>query len=322
MHPYSAKQEILKEIQKRGGWVNAHAHLDRAFSLTKKNYHLTNATLQEKWSLVDSMKRTSSVSSIYDRMAYTTEHLAKQGVVAIGSFIDVDDVVKDKAMKAADRVRQTFKRSVTFRFINQTLKGVLDKKAFAWFNEGASFVDIIGGLPGKDAGREEEHIDVIFTAARTQHKMVHVHVDQLNIETEKETELLTTKTKQYRLEHRVVAIHGISIAAQKKSYRQRLYKKMASAGVNMIACPSAWIDHKRTEVSAPSHNAVTPIDELVPSGVVVALGTDNIQDIYKPFSDGDMWTELRFILESCHYYDKHQLATIASTNGRRVLGIQ
>lgn len=62
----------------------------------------------------------------------------------------------------------------------------------------------------------------------------------------------------------------------------------------VVACPTGWIDSRRTEEKVPNHNSVTPIDELVPSGVTVALGTDNIADIYKPF-DGDMWTELRIL---------------------------
>ena len=61
------------------------------------------------------------------------------------------------------------------------------------------------------------------------------------------------------------------------------------------------------------------VDEMVAAGVTVALGTDNIQDVYKPFSDGNLEIELRTLLEVNHLYDTDILARIASTNGLRAL---
>jgi len=69
------------------------------------------------------------------------------------------------------------------------------------------------------------------------------------------------------------------------------------------------------------HNAIAPVEELFTEKIPVALGTDNIADIYKPFSDGDMWTELRFLLETCCFYDVEELVKIATINGRKVLGL-
>jgi len=63
---------------------------DRAFSISADNFHLSRATLQEKWSLVDEMKRTSTINDIYNRMARAVEKMLEQGVQAVGTFIDVD----------------------------------------------------------------------------------------------------------------------------------------------------------------------------------------------------------------------------------------
>lgn len=318
---FDGRQSILEQIRKKGGWVNAHAHLDRAFSLTSGNFSFTGTSLQQKWFLVDTLKRKSAATDIYSRMAYSLERLLSQGVQAVGTFIDVDEIIRDKAIKAAIKLRDRYHRQVKIRFINQVLKGVIDKKAYEWFKVGVQFVDIIGGLPGKDKGQEEKHLDILFNTAQKMKKMLHVHVDQFNTSDEKETELLVKKTDEYKMQGRVVAIHGISIGAHQRLYRKKLYSKMKQAGVAIISCPSAWIDSRRSDKLSPTHNAVTPIDELVPAGVCVALGTDNITDIYKPFSDGDMWTELRFLLETCHFYDISELVEIATTNGLKVLGI-
>lgn len=323
----SSTQNILKEliiskINEKGGFVNAHSHLDRAFTITPETLSLANATLKEKWFLVDSIKRSSTVNQIYDRMSYTVEKMINQNVQAIGTFIDVDEVIGDKSIQAAQMLRDNIGSDIKIKFINQTLKGVIDPQARKWFNLGAEFVDIIGGLPAKDAGHEDEHLDILMETAKKLNKPVHVHVDQFNTAGEKETEQLADKTIEHGMHGRVSAIHCISVGAHKADYRQELYKKMAEAQLNVITCPTAWIDSKRSEELAPIHNSIAPVEEMIPAGINVAIGTDNIADLLKPFTSGNMWTELRFLLESCRYYDIDELVNIATINGLKVLDIR
>jgi len=318
---WNPKAEILAKIIKNGGWVNAHAHFDRAYTLTPENFHLGSIDFQKKWELNNQIQQQSTTDQIYDRMAKATERMIEQGVVAVGTFVDINPLVKDKAMKAAQRVRDKYKDQIIFRFINQTLNGVIEKSAREWFDRAADFVDIIGGLPSKDAGKEAEHLDILLSTAKQMNKLAHVHVDQLNLPTEAETQLLIDKTIQHHMEGQVVAIHALSVAAHTQAYRQKIYQQMKAAHMMVVANPSAYIDDPRKEILVPSHNSVTPVDEMVPAGLTVALGTDNIQDLHKPFTDGDMWLELRILLESCRYFNMEELAKIASINGKKVLGI-
>lgn len=317
----NTKQILLDKIKEKGGWVNTHAHFDRAYTIDEVTFKQVYAPLKEKWGIVDHVKRSSSVDQVYARMAKATELMIQQGVRAIGTFIDVDEAIEDKSIKAAQKLRDTYGNQVQFKFMNQTLKGVLDKDAKYWFDMGVEFVDIIGGLPAKDAGRESEHLDVLLSTGKKYNKMVHVHVDQFNTDEESETELLAQKTIEHGMHGKVVAIHSISVGAHKKEKRNEIYSLMKEADLMVVSCPIAWIDHPRTERLAPSHNAITPIDEMLPYGIKVAIGTDNIADVYKPFGDGDMWTELKLVLEACKLYDIDALSEIATKNGLAVLGI-
>lgn len=320
---FDVKHFLLQEIQENGGWTNCHAHIDRAYTITKDTYKLyRDMPLAKKWEFVDDVKRNSSVDQIYDRMAKAVEQMIAQAVTTLGTFIDVDDAIEDKAIQAAIKIREQYKNDIAIVYINQVLKGVLEPTAKKWFDVGAGFVDIIGGLPGKDKGREEEHLDVLLSTAKERGKMVHVHVDQLNTAKEKETELLVRKTIEHGMHGKVVGIHGISIAAHPKVYRENLYTLMKQADLMMVSCPTAWIDNARTEELAPTHNAITPVDELVPAGITVGLGVDNISDIYVPHIDGDMWFELRLLLAACRFTDTEQLVNIATTNGRKILGVK
>lgn len=319
---FDPKQIILDKIQANGGWVNCHAHIDRAFTVDEKLYQLVNAQRHEKWVLNAEIRKFSTVEQIYDRMAAATELMISQGVYAVGSFIDADPDVKDKAIQAAQKVRDRYKGQINFKFINNSSYGILTKAAREWFEIGAEFADIIGSIMKTDQGKEAEHLDIILKTAKDKKKMAHVHIDELNLPDEKETEVLAKKTIEYGLEGNVVGIHGISINAHPKKYREGLYELMEKARLMIIACPISWLNARRSEELSPIHNPSTPVDELLSHDIVVGLGTDNIADLWMPYNTGDMWTDLRALMEMNRLYDIDELVKIATVNGRKVLGIE
>lgn len=319
------KSHIRDEIITKGGWVNAHAHADRAFTMTPEKISIyQNANLQQKWDLVDEVKRQSSVDDYYRRFCQAIELMIAQGVTAFGSFVDIDQVCQDRAIIAAHKAREVYKNDIILKFANQTLKGVIEPTARQWFDIGSQMVDIIGGLPYRDQldfGKGLEAMDILLDTAKSQGKMLHVHIDQFNTPQEKETEQLCDKTIEHGMQGKVVGIHGISIGAHPKPYRQMLYQKMRESQLMMIACPMAWIDSGRKEDLQPFHNALTPADELIPEGITVAIGTDNICDYMVPLCEGDMWQELSLLSAGCRFTNLEEMANIASQNGRKVLGL-
>lgn len=90
----------------------------------------------------------------------------------------------------------------------------------------------------------------------------------------------------------------------------------------MIACPVSWINSRRNEQLAPIHNPVTPLDELLEYGIAVGLGLDNVADIFMPYNDADMWTDLRMLFEMNRVYDLDTIVKIATENGRKILGVE
>ena len=319
------KGHIRDEIIKKGGWVNSHAHADRAFTMTPEKITIyQNANLQQKWDLVDEIKRNSTVDDYYRRFSQAIELMISQGVTAFGTFVDIDAVCEDRAIIAAHKAREVYKSDIILKFANQTLKGVIEPSAKKWFDIGSEMVDMIGGLPSRDEldfGKGLEAMDILMDKAKSLGKMLHVHVDQFNTPKEKETEQLCDKAIEHGMQGRVVAIHGISIGAHPKEYRKMLYQKMRDAQMMVIACPMAWIDSGRKEDLQPFHNALTPADELIPEGITVAIGTDNICDYMVPLCEGDMWQELSLLSAGCRFTNLEEMANIASINGRKVLGL-
>jgi cytosine/adenosine deaminase-related metal-dependent hydrolase len=324
---YQPLKVLQEKILSLGGTVNSHSHIDRAYTVTPEDMTSNvELQLQQKWKKVDQYKRNTTEEGYYKNMYQALSlHLNENPhITAILSFIDCDPVVENKAINAALNLKPVIKEKfgVDFLIANQTLKGVFEKRAKKFFLSSLADVDIVGSLPSADGDNFEKHIEYVLRAAKDAGKRVHVHVDQLNSPHERETEVLARKAIQVGYEGMVTAVHGISIAAHTHKYRKDLYWLCRDAGLSFVSCPTAWIDSRRREWPlVPSHNAITPIDELIPEGLTVAIGTDNICDIYKPFCHGDLWTELRVLLESTHFYNIDELAKIITVNGKKVLGI-
>ena len=313
---------LESKIKKAGGFVNAHAHFDRAYTLKSSDLEdVVYNDLQDKWKLVDSFKRRANISRYMTNILQALDNQKEFGTTTCLSFIDIDPICGDKAIIAASMAKsQAEEQGIDFLVASQTLKGVLKPTCRHMIETQLDIgtIDIIGSLPGADYG-DPEHYDIIFELAKRYNKRVHVHVDQLNTAAEKETEMLARKTMEHGWENKVTAVHSISLACHPKTYRQEVYKMAQDAGLSFISCPTAWIDHRRTEELTPNHNAITPVDELLENNLIVAIGSDNINDIYKPYSTGDMMIELRFLMEALHIYDQRVLVKIATENGRKVL---
>lgn len=321
--PWTPLDTLKERILEAGGFVNAHAHFDRAYTVTLSDVvpdqGNSNRHLFEKWELVNDYKANANEETYYSQIGMAMSTMDKQGVQATLSFVDCDPISGDRALKAALRVKEESDGKLLLAC--QTLRGVRHPAARACLERALEHIDIIGGLPKKDAPHEKDHLHTLFSMAKATGKRVHVHVDQLNTPHEKETELLARMTMLHGLEGRVTAIHSISLASHPEAYRREVYKMCRDAGLSFVACPTAWIDARRSPVLSPTHNAITPLDELLEEGLTVAIGTDNIADIYKPFCDGDMMTELRVLLEATHTYDIDALVDVATVNGLEVLGL-
>lgn len=319
-HPL-LRDAILARIDARGGWVNCHGHFDRSYTVTPETLDLAHRRMEEKWTLVDEMKQSSSEEDYFLRIEASVKALMAQGVSTSCTFIDVDPLVEMRALMAAVAVRKKYEGKFTLLLINQVLKGVLDPPARTWAQKALEYVDIIGGLPSKDRPKADKHLDILFSWAKDTGKMVHVHIDQENNPAEHDTELLAKKTIEHGLEGKVVAVHAISIGAHPASERQELYTLMKEAGLTVVCCPSAALSMKMLPAVSELHNSIAPVPELLQRGIPVALGVDNISDIYQPLVDGDLYTELRMLAEANRFYDLDALADVATKYGKAALGM-
>ncbi len=311
-------KQLRDKIINAGGFTNAHAHFDRAYTVHNFSKAERKMHLHEKWKLNDKFKKTASVNCYRTNIERAVRQQIEFGVTSACTFVDIDSITLGSAFCAARHIKEDYIDKFDLKIACQTIKGVLDAKQKSLLDIWAPELDIIGSLPAADHDLAA-HLDVVLECAKRHNKRLHVHVDQLNHPSEKETELLARKTIHWAMEEKVTAVHSLSLACHPRDYRKEVYKMSQDAGLSFITCPSAWIDHPRREDLVPSHNAITPVEELLENDLIVGIGSDNIHDIYKPYSDGDMMFELRMLLEACKIYDEATLIKIATSNGQKII---
>lgn len=321
--PWNLKKQMLEAITAAGGFVNCHAHLDKAFYITKEGLDKSMVDMEVKWRMSDDIKRASTQGQIEDRLRAGLDILAAQGCKLTCSFIDAYDAVGHKAIDAANKVKAEYKDKITLLTVTQPLGGLVDRAARDLYESITAKADIAGGLPSKDRPNDSGNLDILFGIAKNLNKPLHVHIDQENNPNERDTEKLVAATEKFGYQGRVVAVHAISTAAQPREVRKEIYKKMKGAGLAVAVCPTAALSMRQLDqYNANVHNSIANVPEMLEAGLPVGLGVDNICDYYEPFVDGDMWIELRMLMEACRYYDFDQLINIATANGRKILSIK
>ena len=64
-NPKTIREMLEPAIMKAGGWVNTHAHADRAFTLSPEVLEMRRTcTLQQKWYALDRLKSESTMQGL------------------------------------------------------------------------------------------------------------------------------------------------------------------------------------------------------------------------------------------------------------------
>ncbi|MBF0398395.1 MAG: amidohydrolase family protein [Desulfobacterales bacterium] len=311
---------MLEAIKNNGGFVNCHAHLDKAYYIDREGLDKSNLKMEEKWNLSDGIKKASTVEEIKERVRRGLDMLIAQGCKLTCTFVDAYDAVGHKAIDATNAVKEEYKDKITLLTMTQPLGGLINDDARKLYEEITAKADIAGGLPSKDRPNDDKSYDILFEIAKKLNKPVFIHIDQENNPNERDSEKLIEAVKRHSYQNRTVAIHALSVSAQPKEYRMKIYKQFAELGIAVVVCPSAALSMRQLdEYNAPVHNSIANVPEMIEAGVLVGLGVDNICDFYEPFVDGDMWIEVRMLQEACRYYNFDEIIKIATTNGVKIL---
>ena len=90
---WNLKKQMLDAIAEKGGWVNCHAHFDKAFYITKDGLDKTMVDMETKWQMSDDIKKNSSQEDIEKRIRTALDMLVAQGCKLTCTFVDAYSAV-------------------------------------------------------------------------------------------------------------------------------------------------------------------------------------------------------------------------------------
>ena len=163
---FNPNHKLIQKIKEKGGFINSHAHFDRAYTVTEENMEkVVNYHLFDKWQFVDKFKKNAEVSIYIHNMMTAINQQIKYGVMGALTFVDIDTVCNFKAVEAAQIVKKEAKaKGFELKICSQALKGVLAPKENKLLRKALDlgYLDVIGGLPRADQGKEQAHLDEIL----------------------------------------------------------------------------------------------------------------------------------------------------------------
>ena len=301
------------------GFVNSHAHIDRAFTYDDKYLEgtgksvsdLATMTLAEKQSLVgllhDGLAFTEE--DLYLRMKRVIEESIAYGTKQIDSAIDTtgSDKVGLRALDVAFKLRREFEGKIKLRFGAYNVFGFRDDEPQRWevFEEAAQRADFIVGLPERDDRAGHITSDASFwkvlDLGYRLDKEIHFHVGQARDPGEKRTfQLLENLHWLFDVHHRtngkypkVKAVHMVSESCYSEEEFDRLTDMMLKYGVSLIVCPTAAVSMKQDRSKiAPVYNSIARAYDCRARGINLEWGSDNISDMFCPHSTADMYDEM------------------------------
>ncbi|MDY6854886.1 MAG: amidohydrolase family protein [Thermodesulfobacteriota bacterium] len=327
------KASANKEVDAKGclvipGFVNSHTHLDKADLISQMKPSQFGGSLEENRRLIREFKEDYTIASIRRRARKVIKELVGQGITAIRTQVDVDLTAKLTPLKALFALKEEFVDFVHIQICAFPQEGVFDSGARDLLeqalNEGA---DLLGGLPLVEGTRrdQEKHIDMLFEIAKRHNKDLDIQIDESNNLEDFLLPYLVEKTIGENYCGRVTATHCISLSKVKDEIADRIMERLKQAEINVIITPSCNLITRfpNSKRSRP-YNSITRAKELLEKGVNVALGTDNIRDIFYPLGNGSMIREMHILATTTRMSgieDVQNLFDMASLNGARLMGL-
>ncbi|MFH1326263.1 MAG: hypothetical protein ABIH48_02230 [Candidatus Falkowbacteria bacterium] len=330
-------KKLLEYVQGYGGFVNAHAHPDRATTNNLLYWQRAGIDPYEAATYPLSLKQ-SLTGELHQGEAYTAMDLEKRMTTQFDRMIDfftkevtiLIDATPDIELIAIDtaiKVRKKFADRINIRIGTQPIFGFKDPKQnpdrWEVFKKASSKVEVIGGLPEKDDSVDrigfDEHLRMILKLGIELRKEVHVHVDQGNDPRENGTETLieavrwlgSPKVSGNNGKPTVWAVHSISPSCYEENRFKKLLANLKEYNIGIICCPRAAISMRQLRpFSTPIHNSMARLLEMIKHEIPIMIGTDNIADVFVPTGNANMIDELILLADILRYYTPELWAKI------------
>ena len=305
------------------GLVDAHFHLDKAFLLDRCT--AVAGDFGEAMRETLHAKQNFTVADIQTRASRSIEAAIAFGITAMRSHVEVDPTIGLRAIEALLPLRERYAWGLTLQLAVFAQEGITNHPGSIELLRQALQMggDLIGSAPYADPD-PAANIRMIFDLAAEFDCDVDFHLDFLDDDAPLSLPLVIAETQQRGWQGRVCLGHMTKLAKLPPAELNAMATDLAAAGSSILALPASDLYMMSRRDTHNVRRGVAPIHTLAAQGVNVGLATNNVQNLFTPFGDGDVLkicTLLAQVLQLGTVQAQQQCLDMATVQAARAIGL-
>ncbi len=279
------------------GLVEAHFHLDKALLARVPGA----ATVSEAISRTAEAKRAFTVEDIAARARRALDMAIRHGTTAMRTHVEVDPIVGLKGMEAMLAVRREYAAAIDLQLCVFPQEGIFKAPGTETLMRQALRMggEAVGGVPYNDTDARA-HVELVFDLAREFDRDVDFHLDFADEPEHLHIRWVAELAAVRGFEGRVCVGHATELGALPPDALAPLAARIRDAGISVLVLPATdlYLMGRRDEKNV--RRGLAPVRRLVAAGVNVAVATNNLQNPFTPFGDGDLLRVANLLATAAH----------------------
>ena len=306
------------------GLIDPHLHLDKAFLLEKSPAKIGD--FQEALAETLRLKKAFTIEDIQARARRVIENAIAFGVTAIRSHVEVDPILQLTSIQALLPLQQEYAERLTLQLAIFAQEGITNQPGTeALLYQALSLGgDVIGSAPYTDSD-PERNISIVFDLAQTFNCDVDFHLDFLDDDEPLLFPIVVKEAIKRGWQNRVCLGHMTRLAGLSPEKLQVAAALLKEAGISVLALPASDLYMMARGDTHNVRRGVAPVHTLSNLGVNSAIATNNIQNLFTPFGDGDPLKICTLLAQTLQLgtEDRHALCLeMATTRAAKAIGIR
>ncbi|KOR89119.1 amidohydrolase [Paenibacillus solani] len=278
-------------------------------SFIEKHCHLDKTLLGDRW------RSVTPVSSIFERLdiekatlpslGTLTQERAEQllqiylesGVTHVRTHVDIYPEAGLDNLEAVQQALRAFEGKLSYEIVAFPQHGLLRSKSAELVRQALrSGAGLVGGVdPATVDGDIEASLQQMVELAVEANAGIDLHLHDAGHLGTFTMKRLAQLTIEAGLQGKVAISHAFGLGDITASQAEQMGELLADAGVAIIT-------------SVPIDRKFPPVGLLHQHGVEVAVGCDNIFDVWSPFGNGDILERVSRLAEVSKWVDERSLA--------------
>lgn len=265
-------------------FIDAHVHLDKTRIGDPRLHHVKTATVMERAANERKLRRELNHDPrIFG--ARLVRQLVAMGTTHIRSHVDIDPQVGLSQVEAVLEVREEFKGLVDMQLVAFPQSGIVKAPGTAELMARAldMGLDLVGGIDPQLFEEDlDAHLDAVFALAGKSGKPVDIHLHEPGQVGLKSLKAIIERGVALGMKDKITISHCYTLGQIPDEDLDAVLPKMRDLGVSVLT-------------SAPGPNAFPSVEKLLDAGILYAGVSDNIQDMWSPWGNGDQLERAMFL---------------------------